>query len=213
MGLEPLQSTVAPFEWSVMHQVEAHPSPRSTWTSNWAAGRELLERQRNYLLGSGLDLMELERQRFADAKFVEWTPLVDLALGRPDTTAWHSGRPYIPARSICSIAEGGTPGRLVRGTPLQYFEAQPDLSYEAMGNFVWSVAGLDVPYIHSAMEGRWGGAALLADALIVPRDHPWVGDDAQADKLVLNLREIVLDFRRVNGLQLDGLVSASTVQT
>jgi hypothetical protein len=198
MPLDPLPSTVAPFEWSVMHLVEGDGAG-SRWTSNWAAAWELLELQRTYLSDYGLELIELSKIRGAEQP-MEWAPLVDLTLGTIYTDGWYRDKTYSPERSVDSIASGSSSLRLSRGTALRFVVARPDHMWEGMGDFVWSVVGSDVPYLRTAMEGRWGGAALLADALIVPHEHPWVGDEARADELVRGLQTVVTTFRQENRL-------------
>ena len=78
-----------------------------------------------------------------------------------------------------------------------------------MGTNAWSIdpSGLGVSFLHSALEGRWGGAAMLADRLIVPLDHAIVGDDDRADRLVRDLQDITRAFRSANGLPPEGVPS------
>jgi hypothetical protein len=128
-----------------------------------------------------------------------WTPAVDLALGRISTFTVHDV-PYRPARDIVSIASGDDAERICSGTALRLEAAlQAD---EHLGTNYWSVVNddLDVSYVQSALGGRWGGAACLADVLIVPIEHPIVGDTERADRLVRDLQAVTLGFRMANGL-------------
>lgn len=54
-------------------------------------------------------------------------------------------------------------------------------------------------YLDSALEGWWGGAAVLADHLIVSPDHPILSDDDRADRLVRDLQSITRRFREAAG--------------
>jgi hypothetical protein len=140
------------------------------------------------------------------------TPAVDLEVGEPSTFAWFGAEQYVPARDVWAIASGEALGRLLRGTVLHLVGLFPDPYYEGLGLNAWSAdpALLGVPFLHSALEGRWGGAAVLADQLIVPLDHPIVGDDARADRLVRDLQDITRAFREANGLPRDGVLLPAT---
>lgn len=100
------------------------------------------------------------------------------------------------------VATGGTRARLVRGTALRFEAGQPGSTSEGLRLHARSLdpAALGVGFVHSALEGRWGGAAVLADLLIVRADHPILRDDARADRLVRDLRGITRAFRAENGL-------------
>lgn len=90
----------------------------------------------------------------------------------------------------------------MRGTVLRFEAGLPGFTSEGLGLHAWSLdpALLGVGFVPSALEGRWGGAALLADLLIVRAGHPILRDDARADRLVRDLQDITRAFRAENGL-------------
>ena len=192
-GSEPLPSTLGPFDWSVM------PSGTDRyWRLAWA----LLAEQTGRLAHDGI----APRDEHSVEAGTCWTPAVDLALGDASSFAWFDAEQFVPARPVWAVAAGNAAERLRRGTVLRLESVLPDRYHEGMGVNAWSVdtADLDVPFLHSALEGRWGGAAVLADRLIVPLDHPIVGDDKRADGLVRDLQDITRAFRDANGLPPDG---------
>ncbi len=137
---------------------------------------------------------------------------MDLALGEPTTVVptmvvkWLGDKPCTPARDVQAVAAGRPGGRLVRGTVLRLEVIVPCYHWEGIATLVWSArdAGLGVPFLHSGMVARWSHAALLANHLIVPVDHPIVGDDDRADLLVRDLQDVTRAFREANGLPPDG---------
>jgi hypothetical protein len=187
MNTEPLPSTLAPFDWN------AAPSGSSGY---WELGWELLAQMKVRFAKDGI----FPRDRSEIGTI--WTPAVDLALNPPSTLTWFTEGEYVPARSAVSIADAGSPGRLLRGTPLRLESVQDDRYWEGLGTNFWSVddPDLDVGFIHSALEGRWGVTSVLADCLIVPIDHPIVGEDERADRLVRDLQAITVAFRDAHGL-------------
>lgn len=191
MGLSPLPSTVGRFDWKAM---------RSGTIRYWQLGWALLAEQTKRLAVDGI----VPPVSFRDDGS-RWTPAVDLGLDYPSTSAWFD-EPYVPARDVLAIASSGLRGRLVRGTIIRLESSVLDRYLEGMGMNFWSVEGgeLDVPFLRSALEGRWGPAAVLADGLIVPVDHPIVGDDERADRLVRDLQDITRTFRVANDLPADG---------
>ena len=189
MGMEPLPSTLGPFDWSVM------PSGTDRyWRLSWA----LLAKQTARLALDGI-VPRHDRSREVG---IRWTPALDLALGKPSTRNWFGER-YTPARDVEAIA-AGVQSHILRGTVLRLAAVMPDFSWEGMGTNFWSVdeADLGAPFLRSALEGRWGGAAVLADQLVVPIDHPIVGNDERADRLVRDLQDITRTFRAASGLSI-----------
>ena len=192
MGLEPLPSTLGPFDWSVM------PSGTDRyWRLAWA----LLAEQTARLATDGI-----VPQDHRSGKGSRWTPAVDLALDEPSTFAVGDAEQFVPARLMGAVAAGNGAGRLLRGTVLRFEGSVIDRVVDGIGVDVWSVDETDwgVPFLRSAFEGRWGGAPALANLLIVPLDHPIVGDDDRADRLVRDLQDITRAVRRANGLPADG---------
>jgi hypothetical protein len=192
MNTEPLPSTLAPFDWS------ARPSGDPGY---WELGWELLAEQEARLAEDGI----IPHDRFGQ-EGTAWTPAVDLCLTLANTNTMFTEGEYVPARHVYSIAKADSEGRLLRGTPLRLESVQPDRYWDAMGTNFWSVddSDLDVRFIHTALEGRWGPPAVLADGLIVPIDHPIVGDDERADRLVRDLKAITFAFRAAHGLPAGG---------
>lgn len=191
--MKPLPSTLEPFDWDVM------PSgTKRYWDLAWA----LLARQVARLAVDGI--VPRDDHRVELGTF--WTPAVDLELGDPSTSVLSYLKRFVPERDVLRVASAGSRVRLPAGSQLRLLDCVPDIYYEGMGVNVWSIddAGLGVPFLHSALEGRWGGAALLADHLIVPRDHPIAGDDDRADRLVRDLQAIIRTFREANGLPAEG---------
>ncbi len=187
----PISSTIEPFDWEVV------PSGTDLyWTLCWA----LLAKQLEVIADAGIEPL---RPHGATERYSKvgtfWTPAVDLALGRISTFTVHDV-PYRPARDIVSITAGDAAERIHAGTALRLEAAlQAD---EHMGTNYWSVVNddLDVSFVNSALGGRWGGAACLADGLIVPIEHPIVGDRKRADRLVRDLQAVTRSFRTANGL-------------
>jgi len=179
-----------------------------TWRY-WQLCGKLLGKQLDRLADDGIR----PHDRFGE-EGSHWTPAVDLALGDPDDWAYPENRRFVPARSVWSVAHGRAKARLRCGSILRLEAVCPDPHVEALGTNFWSIdrADLGVSFIHSALEGRWGGAASLADNLIVPTDHPLVGDLARADRLVLDLQEITRAFRVANGLPADGEIPVATAR-
>jgi hypothetical protein len=192
MGTTALPSTLGPFDWNVMRS-----GTDRYWTLAWA----MLAEQRARLAADEI----VPRDRFGEEGSL-WTPAVDLSLSEPTTFTWFDEGVFVPARRIVAIAAAGVPERLCRGEVLRLEAVRVDRYWEGMGTNFWSVDGgrLGVGFIHSALEGRWGGAAVLADGLIVPVGHPIVGDAARADRLVADLQTITRAFRAANGLPADG---------
>jgi hypothetical protein len=192
MGLERLPSTIVSFEWGVM------PSGTERyWRLAWA----LLAEQTARLAIDGI-----VPQDYRSGEGSRWAPAVDLALGEVSTFGWTGGEEFVPGRSVWGIASSGCAARLVRGTVLRLAAVIPDSHLGGLGTNFWSVEGteLGVRFIHSALEGRWGGAAVLADQLIVPIDHPIVGDGDRAEDLVRDLQDITRAFRVANDLPAEG---------
>jgi hypothetical protein len=196
MDRPPLPATLAPFGWDTTPS-----SPSRYWPLTWALFAEMTKR----LEVDGIVADPNDRcdpcVPHARAGTI-WAPAVDLALDEPTDRTWFEAGQYVPGRSVRSIAEGRSPGRLLRGTLLRLEAVQPDRFLDGVGANFWSVpdASLDVGFIHSALEARWGGAARLADILIVPASHPFLGDDERADRLVRDLQEIARSFRIAAGL-------------
>ena len=126
-----------------------------------------------------------------------WTPAVDLDLGAPTVSTLPEVRAFVPFRPAWSVADARSETRLMRGTVLRLEAVGWDRAWERLGSNAWSgdPTTTGVGFIHSALEDRWGGPPLLADALIVPLDHPIVGDSSRADRLVADLQDITRTFR------------------
>ena len=198
----PLPSTLGSFDWKAMPW-----SPSGTdryWQLAWALLREQMERL-------ALDGIAWRDEHFGEPG-APWTPAVDLALGDRSTVVWLGGERFTPARDVRAIAAGAVGKRILRGTVVRLRDVIPDGSWEGLGTNYWSIddAELGVPFLQSALEGRWGGAAMLADALIVPVDHPIVGDDVRADRLVLDLQDITRAFRVAHRLPAEGESASPT---
>jgi hypothetical protein len=199
--VEPLPATTIPFDWNAM----ASGTSRY-WQLSWA----LLGEQVARLADDGIVRDDRCDHPAPHIRYTRtgtlWTPAVDLAVDGPSEFTWFEKGAFVPARSARSIADSRTPDRLQPGVVLRLESVQADPWYEGMGTNFWSVADdqFDVRYIHSAFEGRWGGTAVLADALIVPIDHPIVRDPGRADRLVRDLQEITRAFRVRAGLPAEG---------
>jgi hypothetical protein len=193
MGLKPLASTLGPFDWEVMASGNAR-----YWQLAW----DLLAEQRNRL---ALDAIATPSCRMGDEGTC-WTPAVDLALDDQSAFAVDDAVQFVPARLVGAVAAGDDPERLLRGTVLRLECCVIDRVVDGIGVNVWSVteADLGVPFLRSAFEGRWGGAPALANLLIVPLDHPIVGDDERADRLVRDLQDITRAVREADGLAREG---------
>lgn len=194
MSRAPLPSTLAPFDW------EAAPSGTDAyWQFTW----DLVAEQKERLAHYGI----VPRDPFGGEGTL-WAPAVDLELGRVET----GQEPYVAMRPIWGVATATTPAdpprwgflrktervRLFAGTPLRLVARIPDLTDTGLGANVWRLSRRRLgraPFIHSAREGRWGGAAVLGDCLILPFEHPLLGNAARADRLVRDLQEITLSFR------------------
>jgi hypothetical protein len=195
-------STTGAFDWDV------HPAKQSLyWPLTWALLAEMKKRLKvDGIVPDKDDRCDVRRSVRYPRTGTLWTPALDLSLGAPSDFTWFEKGEYVPARSIYSIAEGAPDGRLLRGTVLRLEAVCDDRYGEGMGTNFWSLpeGGIDVALVHSALEGRWGGSAVLADALIVPIDHPFLGDDDRADRLVRDLQDVVRSFRITAGLPMDG---------
>ena len=187
-----LPSTLQPFDWNVM---------RSGTSRYWSLAWSLLAEQLARLATDGI--IPHDRR---DQGGSLWTPAVDLALGDRSSRTWFEEDAFVPARFVGSVAAAGDEARLSRGTTLRLEAVREDRSWEGAGTNFWSIgeSDLGVGFIHSALEGRWGGAAVLADGLLVTLDHPIVGDFARADRLVADLQAITRAFRVANGLPAEG---------
>ena len=177
MGLMPLPSTLGPFDWGIMaigrHDISG------------VAGL-LLREQVARLAADGIvprDRLGQESSMPWDRSGMEgsrWTPAVDLDLGAPTVSALPEVRAFVPFRPVWSVADARSETRLMRGTVLRLEAVGWDRAWERLGSNAWAgdPTTLGVGFIHSALEDRWGGPPLLADALIVPLDHPIVGDSS-----------------------------------
>jgi hypothetical protein len=174
---------------------------RSGTSRYWLLGWALLTEQLARMAADGIVPLD----RFGTEGSM-WTPAVDLALGESGAFTWFDAGVFVPARSVGSIAAAESGARLARGMVLRLEAVREDRTWEGMGTNFWSIddSDLGVRFIHSALEGRWGGAAVLADGLIVPLGHPLVGDSARADRLVVDLQTITRAFRAANGLPAGG---------
>ncbi len=182
-----------PFDWTAL--------PAGA-TAFWETGGALFREQKARLAVDGIEPVDR-----SDGEGSLWTPAVDFDLDEKVTGGLvDGGKSFMPARETWRIASASSPALLLRGTILRLEAVIPDRFLEGLGTNFWSTedASLDVRYIHSALEGRWGPAALLADGLIVPIDHPIVGNDERAERLVRDLQQITRDFRSKNGLPADG---------
>ena len=198
----PLPATLLPFDWRVV-SASGKETPTAYWSLVWG----LLAEQDKRLREDGIE----PRDRF-DERGTVWTASVDLDLTYPSDFAWHGGERFVPSRSVGAPATASSEARLMPGIPLRLEDAIPDRYYEGMGTNYWAfdpadATDLGVPWIHSALEGRWGGSAVLGDYLIVPIDHPIVGDAERADRLVRDLQEITRAFRVTAGLPAEGTLA------
>jgi len=203
MGLMPLPSTLGPFDWGVMPILRVGPD--GGHYDAWGVASLLLKEQEARLAADGIVTPWPPGDR-RDHEGSLWTPAVDLDLGGATTSALFEVRAFVPFRPVWSVADARSEARLMRGTVLRLETVGEDRSWERLGSNAWSIepSDLGVGFIHSALENRWGGPPLLADALIVPLDHPIVGDSASADRLVTDLQDITRAFRIRIGQPADG---------
>jgi hypothetical protein len=186
-------ATTVPFDW----RATPSGSDAGHWPLTWE------------LLGEQLARLALEeivpRDRFDD-EGTFWAPAVDLDLSGVNVRTWFEEDQFVPARQIWGIASAGSQARLLPGSILRLESVREDRYWEGMGTNFWSIdePGLGVVYLHSALEGRWGGPAVLADALLVPADHPFLGDAERAERLVRDLQSITRQFRAAHGLPANG---------
>ncbi len=109
---------------------------------------------------------------------------------------------FAHARDIVAIGDASSPSVVRAGTVLHVVAQIHDQYNEGLGANFW-VSNDGQPYA-SALEGRWGIDALLADALIVPLGTPLASDPAAQRRLLDDLRTITVAFRVEHGLPPEG---------
>jgi hypothetical protein len=169
----------------------------------WQLGWQLVALQRD-VIASVLAAKESTSRRTKGQRHIV---LMDLAVDDElcdwldylgdSTTPSH----YLGCRNITQPAVAATETRLQAGTSLSWDADIPDRMWEGLGLTLWGDQERHAWYA-SALEGRWGCAAVLADALIVPETA--LGDTSPPTELVGRLVEVTVGFRREHGLAPEG---------
>jgi hypothetical protein len=167
----------------------------------WTLGGELM-----VLQVSVIERFAAERSRHLERLYA---PLADLAIGgtsSPSFLSYLRADPdhYPGCCDVDDVASGRTGPIIPAGTTLRLLAELPDPSYEGLGANLWQ-GTTDGRFYATALEGRWGFEAVLADALIVPADTAALDDRDSGQRLLGELRAVTSEFRRTRGLLPEGV--------
>jgi hypothetical protein len=178
-----LHATLTPFEWSLPESGDVRSSA------------DLVRRYLLLLKSVGVEAVWGSREAGR-----LWTPLVDLSLGPLVTKPWIVWEPeaFFPARWLPRVAAGTDIPVLPRGTVMRFERHCMNPALLGWDSLIWSMAEsrLDVHFVWSADDLNGGSNGVLANQVIVPIEHPLVGDDEVANRLVRDLQAIRLDPSR-----------------